>query len=132
MVLAAFLLNGPGPIITITETMNGQSYLKYLQDHLVPHAKSKIGKNYYLLFDNAPCQKSKVVKKYIQKHKIKIISFPAQSTDINSIKTLWCELDKAIKQKKPSNQNEFFQVVEDGWKNIIKCKVEKLVESMKI
>ena len=62
MVLAAFLLNGPGPIIRITETMNGQSYLKHFQNHLVPHAKSKIGRNYHLLFDNAPCHKSKLLK----------------------------------------------------------------------
>ena len=68
---------------------------------------------------------------------IKIISFLTQSADINSIKNLWCELDKtnkdldkAIKQKKPSNQNELFQVIEDGWKNILQCKLEKLVELM--
>ena len=40
------------------------------------------------------------------------------------------DLDKAIKQKKPSNQNELFQVIEDGWKNVLQCKLEKLVESM--
>ena len=51
--LIAFTLNGPGPIIKIAETMNGQSYLNHLQDHLVPHVKSKIDKNYHLLFDNA-------------------------------------------------------------------------------
>ena len=98
--------------------------------HLAFHAKSKICRNYHLLFDNAPCRKSNVVKKYKQKHKIKIIPFPAQSADINPIENLWCELDQAIKQKKPSNQNELFQVIEDGWKNILQCKLEKLVESM--
>ena len=77
MVLADFSLNGAGTIIRITKTMNGQSYLKHLQDHLVPHAKSKIGRNYHLLFNNTPCHKSKVVKNYIQKHKIKIIPFPS-------------------------------------------------------
>ena len=110
--------------------MNDQSYLKHLQDHLVPHAKSKNGKNYHLLFNNTPCHKSKVVKKYIQKYKIKIIPFPPQSADINPIENLWCELDKVIKQKKPSNQNELFQFIEDGWKSILQCKLKKLVESM--
>ena len=62
MISAAFLLNGPGPIIRITEAMNGYSYLKHLQDHLMPHAKSKINRNYHLLFDNAPCHKLKVFK----------------------------------------------------------------------
>ena len=130
MVLAAFLLNRPGPIIRIIEMINGHSYLKHLQDHLVPHAKRKIGRNYHLLFDNAPCHISKVVRKYIQKHKIKIISFPAQPADINPIENLWCKLDKAIKHKKSSNQNELFQVFEDGWKNILQCRLEKLIESM--
>ena len=51
MVFAGFLLNGPGPIIRITETTNDQSYLKHLQDHLVPHAKIKIDRSYHLLFD---------------------------------------------------------------------------------
>ena len=83
--------------------MNSQSYLKHLQDHLVPLAKSKIGRNYHLLFDNAPCHKSKVVKRYIQNHKINTIIFPTQLADINPIENIWCEFDKAIKQKKPSN-----------------------------
>ena len=83
-----------------------------------------------MLWFGPPCHKSKVVKKYKKKHKIKIIPFPAQSADINSIKNLWCELDKAKKQKKPSNQNELFQIIEDGWKKILQCKLEKLVKSM--
>ena len=40
------------------------------------------------------------------------------------------QIGQGQKAEKPIKQNELFQVIEDGWKNILQCKLEKLLESM--
>ncbi|XP_065650594.1 uncharacterized protein LOC101237623 isoform X2 [Hydra vulgaris] len=59
-----------------------------------------------------------------------VLSWPAQSPDLNPIKNLWSILDHGIKTRAPKNEKELFQILQNQWKNISGELLQSLVESM--
>ena len=58
------------------------------------------------------------------------MKWPAQSPDLNPIENLWAELNRLTKDRKPTNEDELFEVLKSGWQSINLEYLHKLVESM--
>jgi transposase len=82
--------------------------------------------------DNARPHKTKVASSFCAEKNLHILSWPAQSPDLNPIENLWAEVKKKIrnKKKKPTNLAELERDVKNAWKAIPKRLIENLIDSM--
>ena len=47
---------------------------------------------------------------YLKEQEFDTLSWPSQSLDLNPIENLWSILDKSLKYRSPSNENELFEI----------------------
>ncbi len=66
--------------------------------------------------DNDPKHTAIVSKHWFEMHKIEVMKWPAQSPDLNPIETLWNDVDRVIKESKPTNMDELWGVVCNSWR----------------
>ena len=50
--------------------------------------------------DNAPAHSSKLIKKFFEENKIKLLPWPAQSPDLNPFENFWAILGSKLSGKK--------------------------------
>ena len=70
------------------------------------------------------------MKSWLEEQYKKILKWPSQSSDLNSIENLWSEIEKRIEAKKPKNADEFWQNIEICWKAIPPSLCRHLIESL--
>lgn len=71
--------------------------------------------------DNDPKHTSKYVKTWLSLKKIKVMTWPAQSPDLNPIENLWKQVDDEVR-----SHGKF----KNAWLQISPEKINKLIESM--
>ena len=52
------------------------------------------------MHDNAPAHRSKIVMQWLKSKDIKILKWPATSSDLNPIENLWNDIDKQLQKIK--------------------------------
>lgn len=130
MVWGCFSRSGVGPLVKIEGKMDRFAYRKILEEHMIPHAKRNMPRNWLFQHDNDPKHSSGHVKELFVKKKIKVLEWPSQSPDVNPIEHLWDELDRRVRVKKCSNVQSFFEALKEEWSKIPQERLAKLVDSM--
>ena len=106
-------------------------YKQILIHQLIPNANELFkDKSWVFQQDNDPKHTANNVKNYLKNKKLVVLSWPAQSPDLNPIENLWNILDHGIKTRTPKNEEELFQILQNQWKNISGELLQSLVESM--
>ena len=100
----------------VKEIMTGPVYRKNLTHHLVPSAHRLCGNNFVFQHDNDPKHTSGVVQRYVANKKVAVMKWPARSPNLNPMENLWAQLNRITMERKPKNDNEFFEVLKRGWK----------------
>ena len=70
------------------------------------------------------------MKNYLQNQGIEVLSWPPQSPDLNSIESLWSELNRQLNKRKCNTEDELFQCLLKKWESLSVEYLQKLVESM--
>ena len=71
--------------------------MNILRQHLKTSVrKLKLGRKWVFQMDNDPEHTSKVMAKWLKDKKVKVLEWPSQSSDLNSIDNLWAELKKIV------------------------------------
>ncbi|CAF5176284.1 unnamed protein product, partial [Rotaria magnacalcarata] len=92
--------------------------------------KLKLGPDMVFQHDNDPKHTSRIVKNWLDKHRVKRLIWPPFSPDMNPIEHLWDELERRMKEHQPKNQKELRETLQAEWQNIGPDVTNKLVESV--
>ncbi|KAI5086608.1 hypothetical protein C0J45_23324, partial [Silurus meridionalis] len=88
MVWGMFSAAGVGPFIELHGRVNANVYQNLLQQHMVPSLSLSPNQPAVFMQDNAPCHTAKQVKQFLETENIEIMTWPAQSPDLNPIENL--------------------------------------------
>lgn len=123
---------GCGPLYRIHGIMNGAMYREILKNHMSPHLL-KLGIDTFVFqHDNDPKHRSKIVTNYLANKKVKVLSWPSQSPDLNPIENIWGHIKRKITKDgiKACSLDHVFTLVKKHWEAIDKKFIDNLVLSM--
>ena len=108
-----------------------EGYLNILENVMLPSADMTLMReNWYFQQDNDPKHTAHVVRDWMQDNNIPLMDWPSQSPDLNPIENLWAILDKSCKTRRPNNEVELFQILQDAWRALPVSLLDDLVSSM--
>lgn len=134
MVWGCFSSHGTGDLVRVEGIMKKEQYKRILQQNAVPSGLKLIGNGFYFQQDNDPKHSSKLCRGYLE-HKetegvLKNMVWPPQSPDLNPIELLWEELDRNVRIRCPSSQEDMWKALQESWNNISQETIDKLIARM--
>lgn len=134
MVWGCFSFDGVGQLVKIDGILKKEQYHNILQRHAIPSGVQLIGRNFIFQQDNDPKHTSILCTKYLKLKEdigvLKRLTWPPQSPDINPIELLWDELDRRVKDLRPTSLGGLWNSLEEAWNNIGAQTLRKLVERL--
>ena len=134
MMWGCMLWEGVGMACKIDGTMDGDLYVKILQDELqnsLTYHKKKVN---HMIFqqDNDPKHTCKKASTWLEDHGYHVLHWPAQSPDLNPIEHLWNHLKRRVADYKhpPKGILELWERVQVEWDDIPTKVCQNLIESM--
>ena len=131
-VWGCFSSKGVGPLYRINGIMNGAMYREILKNYMSPHLVKLGISNFIFQQDNDPKHKSKVVTNYLENKKVRVLSWPSQSPDLNPIENIWGHIKRKISKDciKASSLDDVFMFVQKHWEAVDDKFIQNLVLSM--
>ena len=99
-----------------------------LKQHLKTSVrKLKLGRKWVFQMDN-DFHTSKVVSKWLKDNQVKVLEWPSQSPDLNSIENVWAEMKKCVRARRPTNLTQLHQIWQEELAKIHPTYCGKLME----
>ena len=130
MVWACFSYSGVGPIFMIDGIMDRSVYVNILENVMFPYANREMPLKWTFQQDNDPKHTSKLVKSWMASKRIDLMSWPAQSPDLNPIENLWGDVKRYVANANPTSRSQLREVVQKSWERIPVKRCQDLVDSM--
>lgn len=134
MVWGGFSFNGISQLYRIKGILEKKQYHKILVHKVVPAGMQLIGRGFIMQQDNDPKHISGLCKNYLKKKEkdgtLKIMIWPPQSPDLNPVELLWEEIDRHIRKRCLTSQENLWTVLEEEWNNLDKQKLKNLIKRM--
>ena len=139
MVLGAFANCKVGNLHQVWGELNQTGYHSILQHQAIPSGTRFVEQGFVLMQDNDPKRTSKLYQRYIKskekRHVLQMISWPAQSADLNTIELVCDEIDRKIRAKQPTSAAHLWQLLLESWAELfsvfLQSSVKECRESLK-
>ena len=122
MVWGCITQHGVGKLVKCEGRVNSLVYQEILDEGLISYLEEEQIPTSQVIFqqDNAPGHASKSTKEYLKDNNINVMSWPAQSADMNIIENVWAHLETKLRQRPvlPTNINQLWQALEEEWYQI--------------
>lgn len=138
-VWSCFSWHGPGYIVMVDDTMNAELYRTILQEDLQASLEEWDMRPGDFIFqhDNDRKHTSRLVKEYLRSVHLTeeegtLLTWPAQSPDLNPIEHMWSELERrlAAYSDYPSSCKELWERIAKEWYSIPQDFCQTLIRSM--
>ncbi len=73
----------------------------------------KMGCGWVFQHDNDPKHTAKATKEWLKKNDIKVLEWPSQCPDLNTIENLWRELKVRVAKRQPRNLNDLERICKE-------------------
>lgn len=113
------------------QTINSEVYCeKILADVLQPNAERLYGNDYTFQQDNAPPHVSKFTMEWFEWQNIDIMTWPANSPDLNPIENLWNWMAIELEKKRVTTVEAMKEALQEIWDGITPDFLQNYIESM--
>ena len=124
-----------GQLIEVKQTMDAKSYIS---DILETFRRSfwikfyKKNQKGIFMQDNVPCHSARIVKNWFGKKKMKVMSWPPQSPDLNIIETVWEILLSSVRkrEKQPDTFAQMKEALIDEWERFSLERINRLYDGI--
>jgi transposase len=134
MIWGCIMAQGTGYLCQIEGTMNKDVYQSILTTHLENSLSwYKINKKKIIFQqDNDPKHTAKSVQQWLEDQPFSVLSWPAQSPDLNPIEHMWALLKRRLGEFEtaPSGLVELWERVQDVWNKISPKDCLNVIDSM--
>ena len=131
MVWGCISRKGMGILEKVNGRLDGNGYINILENSLVPTRDMlAMPRGWIFQQDNATCHTSILVKQCFKDENITVITWPAQSLDLNPIENMWDHFKRTVQEKNPKNVKELWTSVHDAWKEFPRERLLNLIDSM--
>ena len=79
--------------------------------------------------DNGPCHTAKIVEAFYSSENIQLLSWLAQSPDLNPIENLWKIICYKVRENHPTTVENLWQKIQEEWKKDTPELCKRLVKS---
>ena len=126
--------NGVGMLVEVEGKMNADQYCQILSDGVVESFEKlemEEGEQYFQQ-DSDPKHTSRKATEWFEDKGIQVLSWPAQSPDLNPIGYLWEHLKRQLRKYSdpPKVAHELWNRLVDEWNGISPRFCQSLIESM--
>lgn len=133
MIWACMFTRGVGFLCRVDGGVDAPMYLNILRGELMQTLRYYHLSKQEIIFqqDNASCHTARLVKDWFDESGMQVMSWPAQSPDLNPIEHLWDHLKKEIRKgPQPNSLDELWERIQDKWEAISADTCKNLVRSM--
>ena len=130
MVRGCLTANVVADLVRIDGIMNAAKYLQILVLHATASVKRLIGNGFIFQQGHYPIHTSRKAKSYLESKEqswyVQVTKWLLKSPNLNIIESLWHYLDQRKAETQPKSKEHLWQVVQDGWNNILMDYIIKL------
>ena len=125
-----FSAKGPGNLYFMPEDvhMNHEVYKTVLQDYMIPAYKRL--KCTRFLQDRAPCHRSQHTTAFLKSLGIRVMNWPGNSPDLNSIENVWSKMKYDLREMDCSTKKKLIENIKKVWNNLPREYWVTLADSM--
>ena len=117
-------------MLRVETTMDRFEYVRVLEDGMIPSAWAMRGLDYIFMQDNAPCHRAQYVTDWFEEQQVSVMSWPAQSPDLNPIENLWDHMERKLRDMPCTTKEGLWENLQHIWSSIPSDTIQNLVQSM--
>ena len=126
-----------GGLHQVKGKLNQTDYHSILQYHSIPSRTRLVNQGFVLMQYNDPSHASELCQRYIiskdEQQVLQLMSWPAQSANLNPIELVLDELHRNVRAKQPTSSTHLWQLLQKSWaelSSVYQQSLEKNAENL--